>query len=81
MDILVDSCAGIDIHQKIMVACVLKSPSKGTRPKKWIESFDSTTKGLLQMHDWLKSHQCTVVAMESTGVYWKPVWHVLQEDF
>ncbi|EUJ25543.1 hypothetical protein [Listeria cornellensis] len=55
MDILVDSCAGIDIHQKVMVACVLTSPSKGTRPKKFIESFASTTNGLLQMHDWLKS--------------------------
>ncbi|WP_221639743.1 hypothetical protein [Listeria rocourtiae] len=48
MDILVDSCAGIDIHQKVMVACVLTSPSKGTQPKKYIESFASTTGGLLR---------------------------------
>ena len=46
-----------------------------------VRSFATTTTGLLALADWLMAHGCTHVAMEATGVYWKPVWHVLEADF
>lgn len=81
MEIIYECCAGLDVHQNNVVACVLKGPLTSTRPKKHLKKFDTTTKGLLALHEWLTEFSCEVVAMESTGIYWKPIWHILQGNF
>ena len=81
MEYVYESCAGLDVHQNNVVACVLHVPLTSTRPKKEEKRFDTTTSGLSVLKEWLSSFDCQVVAMESTGVYWKPIWHVLQADF
>lgn len=78
MEILHPRCAGLDVHKDTVVAavrCVSAPAHQETR------SFSTTTKGLLELSDWLTSHGCTHVAMEATGVYWKPVWHLLESSF
>src|SRR3984957_17849072 len=78
MQVLYPRCAGLDVHKDTIVACV-RCVSPPERHE--VRSFDSTTRGLLELADWLASHGCTHVAMEATGVYWKPVWHVLEGSF
>ncbi|WP_212667903.1 IS110 family transposase [Virgibacillus pantothenticus] len=80
MEAMMERCAGLDVHQKTVVACVLYGPLD-KRPKKSIESFSTSTKGLLELNDWLVSFGVTDVVMESTGVYWKPVWNILENQF
>ena len=75
MEVLYPRCAGLDIHKDSVVACVrCVSPPAHQE----VRHFPTTTTGLLALADWLASHGCTHVAMEATGVYWKPVWHVLE---
>jgi transposase len=77
MDILYPRCAGLDVHKDSVVACVrCVSPPAHQE----VRHFPTTTTGLLALADWLASHGCTHVAMEATGVYWKPVWHLLEEN-
>jgi transposase len=78
MQVLYPRCAGLDVHKDTIVACVrcVSAPEHHE-----VQSFSSTTKGLLALSDWLANHVCTHVAMEATGVYWKPVWHVLEGSF
>jgi transposase len=78
MEILHARCAGLDVHKDVIVACV-RCVSTPTHHE--VRSFDTTTRGLLGLADWLAVHDCTHVAMEATGVYWKPVWHVLEDRF
>lgn len=80
MDAIVERCAGLDVHQETVVACVLYGPLDH-KPKQETRTFNTTTKGLLALQDWLSEHACSHVAMESTGVYWKPVWNVLEGHF
>ena len=68
-------CAGLDIHKKSVVACVI------TPETQEIRTFGTMTKDLLALSDWLGQHQVTHVAMESTGVYWQPVWNILEGHF
>jgi transposase len=78
MQVLYPRCAGLDVHKDTIVACVrCVSPPLHQE----VRSFDTTTSGLLRLHDWLEQHGCTHVAMEATGVYWKPVWHILEDSF
>lgn len=78
MEVLYARCAGLDVHKDTVVACIRCV----TAPKaKEIRTFATTTRELLALSDWLATHGCTHVAMESTGVYWKPVWHVLESQF
>jgi transposase len=79
MEVLYPRCAGLDVHQGSVVACV--RIANGARASHEVRTFETTTKGLLALADWLREAGCTHVAMESTGVYWKPVWHVLEGDF
>lgn len=81
MDILYKSCAGIDVHQSNIVVCVLHGSLTSTRPKREEARFDTTTSGLKDCHDFLSQFEVEVVGMESTGIYWKPVWHALCQDF
>jgi len=78
MEVLYPRCAGLDVHKDVIVACV-RCVSEPTHHE--VRSFDSTTRGLLELADWLALHACTHVAMEATGVYWKPVWHILEGNF
>jgi len=77
MDAIRDCCAGLDVHQKTVVACILTG-DVDAKPASRIQTFGTTTKELLQLQDWLLKHGCQEVAMESTGVLWKPVWNVLE---
>lgn len=79
MEVLYRRCAGLDVHQKSVVACA-RVASDGSVEQD-VASFETTTRGLLALSDWLSEHGCTHVAMESTGIYWKPVWHVLEGSF
>ncbi|HHW4960209.1 TPA: IS110 family transposase, partial [Streptococcus suis] len=81
MDVLYQSCAGIDVHQANIVVCILHGPLTSTRPKREMATFDTTTKGLRACHDFLSQFHVEAVGMESTGVYWRPVWHALCDDF
>jgi transposase len=72
MEILYESCAGLDVHARTVVACLIR---KG---RKTIRTFGTMTEDLLRLLDWLKAEGCTHVAMESTGVYWKPVFNILE---
>ena len=80
MDILFESCAGIDVHQKNVVAC---RNYKGKDGKHYVEkqTFSTMTQGLLRLHDWLAEADITHVAMESTGDYWKSVYNILEGNF
>ena len=79
MEVLHPRCAGLDVHKDLVVACV--RIAEGERVHREIREFGTTTKELLGLLDWLSSYQVTHVAMESTGVYWKPVWHMLEGAF
>jgi transposase len=79
MEVLYPRCAGLDVHQANVVACV--RIAEGARASHEVRTFETTTKGLLALSDWLRESGCTHVAMESTGIYWKPVWHVLESEF
>ena len=76
MDVLVERCCGLDVHQKFVVACVL-TPGKGNRVQKQIRRFRTVTAELEQLREWLLEVGVTHVAMESTGVYWMSVYAVL----
>src|ERR1700675_419719 len=78
MQVLYPRCAGLDVHKDVIVACVR---CVSTPVHQEVRSFSTTTSGLQSLDEWLSSHACTHVAMEATGVYWKPVWHILESDF
>jgi transposase len=79
MELQTKSACGLDVHQATVVACLLIVGSNG-KVKKQIRSFGTTTRELIALREWLQAEGCTHVGMESTGVYWKPVWHVLEEE-
>ena len=77
---LLDRCAGIDVGQALLVVCVRVFDGKGTLAQE-VRSFGATTPDLMMLRDWLISQEVTHVAMESTGVYWKAPYYVLEDDF
>jgi transposase len=79
MEVLYPRCAGLDVHQSNVVACT--RIAAGARASHEVRTFETTTKGLFALADWLREAGCTHVAMEATGVYWKPVWHILEDEF
>ena len=79
MDVIVKRCAGLDVHKRTVVACV-RIVANGEVVRE-VRTFGTTTKELLDLFDWLSENDCTHVVMESTGVYWKPVWHILESGF
>jgi len=75
MDVMFERVAGLDVHKAMIVACVrLTSGGKAERESR---TFETTTSGLLDLLAWLTEWRCSHVAMEATGVYWKPVWNIL----
>jgi hypothetical protein len=79
MELLYPRSCGIDVHKKLLVACVILVVD-GHQHKE-IRTFATTTKGILDLLDWLQALDCTHVAMESTGVYWRPVYNLLEGHF
>lgn len=75
MDVMHERCAGLDVHKAKIVACVRLMT--GGKVNRECRTFDTTTAGLLALLAWLTESGCTHVAMEATGVYWKPVWNIL----
>lgn len=79
MEVIYPRCAGLDVHKQTVVACARVA---GDGPVvQEVRTFETTTSGLLALADWLDSLGVEHVAMEATGVYWKPVWHVLESHF
>jgi transposase len=79
MDVLYERCCGFDIHQKAVVACLIILGPDG-KPGKEVRYFGTMTDDLLRLADWIGAHEVTHVAMNSTGVYWKPLWNLREEQ-
>src|SRR3954468_6922919 len=77
MEVLYRCCAGLDVHKRTVVACLLRTAEDGRRSKD-LRTFGTMTADLLALADWLRAAGCTHVAMESTGVFWKPVYNILE---
>lgn len=77
MEIIVARCSGLDVHKDTVMAAV-RAPGEGGRRKEVVREFRTYTDDLVALADWLRSEGVTQVAMEATGVYWKPVWYVLE---
>ncbi|HLZ59180.1 MAG TPA: IS110 family transposase [Ktedonosporobacter sp.] len=77
MNVIHPSCCGLDVHKKTVVACLIVSAAKGEQRKEF-RTFRTMKADLLALVEWLKTAKCTHVAMESTGVYWKPIFNVLE---
>jgi transposase len=80
MEVLYERCAGLDVHKKTVKVCLL-TPGADQHPRKEIRTYGTKTADLLELHDWLREQGCTHLAMESTGVYWRPIYNLLEGDF
>ena len=80
MEVIYPRCCGLDLHKKRVVTCLIVPGPDGT-PRKEVRTFGTMTEDLLALADWLAQAGCTHVAMESTGVYWKPVYNLLEGQF
>lgn len=80
MELMHPHCAGLDVHKDSVYACVRHMSPDG-KVRQEVRSFGTSTRDLLALSDWLAQEQVTHVAMESTGVYWKPIWNVLEDTF
>lgn len=78
MDLLHARCAGLDVHKQSVVACVRLV--QGSQIKRLVRTFGTTTERLFELAEFLAQHEVTHVAMEATGVYWRPVWHILEPE-
>ena len=80
MQVVHKRCAGVDVHKKSVYACVIWSEAEGKK-RQQVRSFGTMTADLLELADWLHEQGVSHVAMEATGVYWRPVWAVLEGEF
>jgi transposase len=80
METIVERPAALDVHKAQVTACVRVPGPDGGRVQQ-VAEFQTTVRGLLALRDWLAAHRVTQVAMEATGVFWKPVWYVLEDEF
>jgi transposase len=80
VDVIVERPAALDVHKAQVTACV-RVPGEGRARRSEVVQFSTMVGGLLRLRDWLNAHGVTQVAMEATGVYWKPVWAVLEDEF
>jgi len=80
MDTLYACCAGLDVHKNTVVVCVRRLDAKG-KAHRQVRTFGTMTGQILELADWLADEGVTHVAMESTGVYWKPIWNLLEGQF
>ena len=79
MEVVHARCCGLDVHKKSVVACVLITQPNSS-VERHVRTFKTVTADLLKLADWLSTLQVTQVAMESTGIYWRPVFNVLEDD-
>lgn len=80
MDVVRSVCAAMDVHKKSVTVCLIWRDKKGKRQKE-LRTFSTVTPSLLEMRDWLACHGCPAIAIESTGVYWKPIFNLLEGEF
>jgi transposase len=80
METIVERPAGLDVHKAQVTACV-RTPAEAGERSEHVAEFQTTVAGLLTLRDWLAAHRVTQVTMEATGVYWKPVWAILEDEF
>jgi transposase len=80
MEIIYSRCCGLDVHKREIVACAVRTDPNGTVCKE-VRAFGTMTPDSLALADWLTAQEVTHIAMESTGVYWKPIWNLLEEQF
>lgn len=80
MEVLLERCAGIDVHKAMLMVCVRRMDKSG-RTRKSVQEFGTTTAEILRMADWMARAGVTHAAMESTGVFWKPLWNLLEGRF
>ena len=77
MEVLHAHCAGLDVHKNMVVACVRHMVDGEVRRE--VRSFQTVTAELMALSEWLSAEGCTHVVMEATGIYWRPVWHILSD--
>ena len=77
---ILESCCGLDVHKSMVMACIAYGPLDKS-PNFEIREFSTMTNDLRELSEWLKEYNVTSVAMESTGIYWKPIFNILEEDF
>jgi transposase len=77
MEVIYERCAGLDVHKDTVVACI--RVAEGGKVRRKVRTFSTVTRELLALSDWLAAEGCTHVLMEATGVYWRPVWHILSD--
>jgi transposase len=77
MELLHPRCCGLDVHKDTVVACLRLAANSEVTTE--VRTFQTTTATLLRLSEWLAANNCTHVALEATGVYWKPVWHILDD--
>jgi len=80
MQPILESCCGLDVHKSMVMACIAHGPLDNP-PIYEIREFTTMTDDLRKLSEWLKEHNVTAVAMESTGIYWKPIFNILEDDF
>ncbi|HEX2185589.1 MAG TPA: transposase, partial [Chloroflexota bacterium] len=80
MEVLYPRCCGLDVHKRTVVACVIVPGREGT-PAKELRTFGTMTDDLVQLAAWLTAHRVSHVALEATGVYWQPIWNLLEGHF
>src|SRR5437588_2556801 len=78
MQVIHECCAALDVHKKTVVTTIMKTQADGS-VQEWTRTFLTMTADLLALDDWLRSHDVEVIAMESTGVFWRPVFNLLEE--
>lgn len=79
MQVLYERCCGLDVHKKTVVACVMITSLDG-QVHQQVRTFGTTTADLLALADWLASFQVSHVAMESTGIFWRPIFNLLEAE-
>jgi transposase len=80
VETIVERPGALDVHKEQVTACV-RVPADGGRREQQVAEFATTVRGLLALRDWLAAHRVTQVTMEATGVFWKPVWAILEDEF
>lgn len=80
MQVLYERCCGLDVHKQSVVACLITPDAQG-QPAKAVRTFGTTTDALQALATWLADAGCTHVALEATGVYWRPVHNLLEDRF
>src|SRR3989442_3971097 len=81
METVVERPAALDVHKEQVTACARTPGERGGRREEHVAEFKTTVQGLLALRDWLKAHGATQVAMEASGVYWRPPWAILEDEF